>query len=383
MKVAMLATDSREFLREYHNPEPCFGTAPEALLEVVPEFTDIQMHVISCWQKPMRAPQKLANNIWLHGLVVPKIGWLRTGYQGCIRAVRKKIQALRPDIVHGQGTERDCGICAALSGFPNVVTIHGNMAVLARLQKARFGSFMWCAARLENFTLKRTGGVFCNSQYTEDLVKPRARRVWRVPNSIRAQFFSAPPGVADSSRCVLVNVGVISQRKQQLELLEMAAEWHRKGLHFELRFVGMADPHSEYVRRFLNRIEAAEKVGYARYLGMKSGPELIELFDRSHAIIHVPHEEAFGLVVAEGLARNLKLFAFRVGGVADIASGVDGAALCEPNDWPELSNAVVNWMKRGHPRAVTAATSIRERYHPRTVVRRHLEIYEEVLKTHR
>src|SRR5205823_257675 len=104
------------------------------------------------------SPAKLAENIWYWGLHVPKRGWLRSGYQGCIRAVRKKLKEIQPDIVHGQGTERDCALSAVLSGFPNVVTLHGNMAELARLLRARFGSYGWLAARLETFTLKRAGG---------------------------------------------------------------------------------------------------------------------------------------------------------------------------------------------------------------------------------
>ena len=75
---------------------------------------DVEVHVVSCTQQPMKSPIKLAENIFFHSLLVPKIGWLRTGYQGCIRAVRKKLRAIQPDIVHGQGTERDCACSYAV-----------------------------------------------------------------------------------------------------------------------------------------------------------------------------------------------------------------------------------------------------------------------------
>jgi hypothetical protein len=70
--------------------------------------------------------EKLADNLWYHPLHVPKIGWLRTGYQGCIRAVRKKLREIRPDIAHGSETERECAISAVFSGLLNAVTIQGN-----------------------------------------------------------------------------------------------------------------------------------------------------------------------------------------------------------------------------------------------------------------
>lgn len=380
MKVAMLTADAREHWREYDKPEPYFGTPQEALFEAVPDFPELELHVISCWQKPMRAPEKLARNIWFHGLLVPKIGWLRTGYQGCVRAVWRKVKQLQPDLVHGQGTERDCGVCAALCRYPNLITIHGNMAAIARSQRARIGSFLWCAARLETFALKRAGGVLCNSAHTEHLVEPRARRTWRVPNPLRSEFFSALGPPARTGKCTLLNVGSISELKQSLRLLEWAGDWHRKGLDFELCFIGMADPQSAYARQFLERMQPAEKAGYARYLGMKSGGELVELLDRAHGLIHVPQEEAFGLVVAEGLARNLKFLGFKVGGIVDIATGVDGAELYGANDWEALSEGVQRWVKQGYPGALKAAEVIRARYHPKAIVVRHLEVYKDFLR---
>src|ERR1017187_1184757 len=146
MRVAILTSDNRESFKDYTNPMPCMGFAPDALLQGFAGLPDAEIHVVSCLQQPVSSPEKLADNIWYHGLLAPKIGWLRTGYQGCIRAVRRKLKEIRPDIVHGQGTERDCAISAAFSGFLNVVTVHGNMRLIAQVNHARPFSFLWLAA---------------------------------------------------------------------------------------------------------------------------------------------------------------------------------------------------------------------------------------------
>src|SRR5262249_50249020 len=195
MVIAQLTTDNREPFREYHKSDPWFGAAPEALLAGFASLPEAQIHVLSCTQKPVAAPQKLAENIWFHSLHVPKIGWMRSLYQGCVRAIRKKLHELKPDIVHGEGTERECALGAVFSGWPNVVTIHGNMKAMTAFHPARIGSFHWLAARLETVALRRTAGVFCNSAYTESLVSPRTRRVWRVPNAVRPAFFSPAPNL--------------------------------------------------------------------------------------------------------------------------------------------------------------------------------------------
>ena len=95
MKIALLATDNRQPYREYDNPAPWFGTAPEALLQGFAQMPEAEVHVIFCTQKPMiSSPEKIAPNIFFYSLHVPKTGWLRTLYQGCVRATKKKLREI-------------------------------------------------------------------------------------------------------------------------------------------------------------------------------------------------------------------------------------------------------------------------------------------------
>jgi glycosyltransferase involved in cell wall biosynthesis len=378
LRIAIITAEVREHKKDYADPTPGFGTPLEALRQGFAALPGIEVHYVSCLRQPVNAPEKLAANIWYHALHVPKIGWIRTGYQGCIRAVRKKLREIQPDIVHGQGTEHNNALCAVFSGFPNVVTIHGNMAELARLFRARIGGYYWITARLEDFTLGRTAGVFCNSAYTESLVRPRAQKTWRVPNPLRREFFApAPKG---SRPCLLLNVGVITERKRQLELLDVAQALNRQGLKFEFHFIGHVNSSDSYGAAFLKKIKPLESAGCARYLGEFATAELIRQFDSAGALVHFPSEEAFGLVVAESMARGLKFFGARVGGIADIAKDVAGAELFDPEDWNGLTEAIAVWIRQGHPQLPDAAAALMsERFHPAVIARRHLEIYREVL----
>src|ERR1043165_2262439 len=134
MRVALLTTDNREFFKDYGCRTPYFGTAPEALLQGFALNKEIEIHVVSCTRVAMQSPEKLAPNIYFHSVCVPKIGWMRTMFAGCIRAARKKLNQIRPDLVHGQGTEEYCSISAVLSGYPNVMTIHGNMRLISQVK---------------------------------------------------------------------------------------------------------------------------------------------------------------------------------------------------------------------------------------------------------
>jgi glycosyltransferase involved in cell wall biosynthesis len=381
MKVVQLTTDSREHFKDYQNPKPYFGAAPEALLQGFAGRSDVEMHVVSCVRHPLPTPVQLAPNIWYHAVHVPRWGWLTTGYQGCIRAVRRKVQELRPDIVHGQGTERDCAVSAVWSGFPNVLTIHGNMAELARVFRAKVGSHAWLTARLEDYSLPRTAGVFCNSAYTESLVAKKAKKVWRVANPIRLPFFSPDATARRNTRPILINIGFVCPRKRQLEVLAVAENLQSQGLDFELRFIGHHVPGDPYAETFLAKVRQGEQAGYARYVGTLDVQPLIAELDGAAGMIHMPSEESFGLVVAEALARNVRFFGARLGGIQDICSGVPGTELFSPDDWSGLTNALSTWIKLGHPSPVGAAELIRSRYHPEVIASRHVEIYREVLSS--
>lgn len=371
----MLIPDNRDEFRRFSEPEPMFGPAPTALLEGLARRSDCEVHVVSCVKQPVRSPAKIAGNIHYHSLLVPKWGWMRGGYLGCVQAIREKLREIQPGIVHGQGTERYCAFSAACSGFPNVVTIHGNMAELARLFGARPFGFHWLTARLENFTLARTHGVFCNSEYTEHLVAPRARRTWRVPNAIRDAFFDEPRPREKPAKPVILNVGVICPRKRQLEILQALS---KLGEDFELHFIGAASPQEGYDEQFSAALETSGGKRVGRALGELNLRELIDAFDGAAALIHFPSEEAFGLVVAEALARDLKFFGARLGGIKDIAAGAAGAELIEADDWTGLRHAVQRWLESGSPRPANRAL-MRSRYHPDAIAAHHEEIYREVL----
>jgi glycosyltransferase involved in cell wall biosynthesis len=379
MRIAIVTVDGRDRFCYCKEPEPILGTAPLALLEGLAAFSQCEVHVVSCVQQPVRSPEKPAESIYYHSVIVPKWGWMRGAYIGCVRAVRKKLREIKPDLVHGQGTERYCALAAVYSGLPNVLTIHGNMRELARINQARPFSFHWLAACLERFTLPRSRGVFCNSHYTQGLVKGLAAATWLVPNPVRGMFFSPATAIPPSLPPILLNIGVISPRKSQIEILELAARLHQRQVKFQFHFLGPLDEGTPYGARFRQQINQAEREGFARYIGMKNANDLVACMDAAAGMVHAPYEEAFGLVAAEGLARNLKFFGARVGGLVDIATGTEGAELFEPGDMAALEEGVFKWLSSGYVKPTQAARQIRERYHPEVVARRHLEIYREIL----
>jgi glycosyltransferase involved in cell wall biosynthesis len=379
MKIAILTTDNRQHDREYHKPAPWFGTAPEALLQGFAQSPEIEVHVISCTQQPMVSPEKLAENIFFHSLHVPKIGWQRTLYQGCVRTVKKKLREIQPDIVHGQGTERDCAISAVFSGFPNVLTIHGNMRLVAKVERARPFSFWWNAARLETFTIPRSHGVVCITNYTREAVADLAKKTWVVPNAVDASFFEVQPEINLEQPPIILCVGAICFRKNQNAFIRALDPLAAKR-KFQAVFLGSAPRENSYCREFFELVAARDWCRHFDFVGR----EKLKSHLRATALLALPSlEDNCPMAVLEAMAASVPVVAAKVGGVPDLIEDGKTGLFCDPQNAASMGGAVEKLLAQPEfARALAAEAKVRakERFHPVVIARRHLEIYREVLR---
>jgi glycosyltransferase involved in cell wall biosynthesis len=374
MKIVQLTTDNREPHRQYTSETPWFGTAPEALLQGFAKLPEVEVHVVSCAKRVMKSPARLAENIYFHSLQVPRIGWLRTGYQGCIRAVRRKLREIRPDIVHGQGSERDSNISAVLSGFPNVLTIHGNMRMVARVHHAAPFSFLWCAALLERFTIPRSNGVVCITSYTQKAVADLARKTWLVPNAVDSAFFEVQREPTPLVRFLCV--ATVDGRKNQNALIRALDALRPEG-KFELVFLGGANRENPYCREFFELIEARP---WCRYGGYADRTAMREHMASADGLVLPSLEDNCPMVVLEAMAAGVPVAAARVGGVPDLIRHRETGLLFDPTSAKEMAAAMEQMLSdRERTMATLAQGEARKRFHPEIIARRHLEIYREVL----
>jgi len=376
MKIAILTTDAREYYKDYSCPTTYFGTAPEALLQGFSQLPDIEVHVVSCVRKEMHSQDKLSDNIWYHPVLVSKIGWMTSVYQGCIRAVRRKLREIGPDIVHGQGTERDCAITAVFSGYPNVLTIHGNMRLIAKVSKAKPFSYGWLNAHLEAVTLPRTDGVVCITHYTENAVRNLARRTWVVPNAVDANFFEInnhPGGIPE-----LLVVGLVCARKNQNALIR-ALDSLAATRAFRVSFLGQVQREDAYEAEFFELLRSRP---WCEWCGFANRDALRARLAVAAGVVLASLEDNCPMVVLEAMAAGVPVVAPNVGGVPDLVTdGVNGL-LCDPTQKESMAEVVQRLLENPHAAskmAVVAKDMAIERFHPRRIALRHLEIYREVL----
>jgi glycosyltransferase involved in cell wall biosynthesis len=378
VRIVQLTNDNREIQRKYHLDEPVFGPAPEALLEGFKALGDeVEVHVVSCLQQiPRRSPTKLADNIFFHPLHVPKIGWLRSGYQGCIRAVRHKLTEINGDIVHGQGTERDCAMCATYSKSPNVLTIHGNMRLVAKVLRAKPFTYYWFASILERHCLRNTNGVVAISNYTASNVAPFTPKTWLVPNAVHPSFFNLKRQPENPTRILCTaNVGI---RKNQIGLIRAMDSLAEK-TPLRLVFAGAGSHTDAYFEEFLGLIRARE---WCEYCGPLDRVALQNEMSRATAAVLPSYEDNCPMVVLEAAAAGIPVAASKVGGVPDLVQDQETGMLFDPHSEPDMARVIGNLLAEEAMRQRLAARAREvslERFAPRKVAERHLQIYRDVV----
>ena len=376
--MALVLADERDVLQRYDLPDPYFGSAPTALLEGFKNRPDIEVHIVGCVRNSLRVPERVADNIYYHAVRVSRWAFLRTAYLPCILKVRKKLRQIQPDIVHGQGTERYQGLCAAYSGFPNVITIHGNMRQIASALRAKPCSFHWLAARLEPWAIRYTAGVICLSRHTQQQVRGLARQTWLVPNAAQEAFFKIERAPAKVPTLLFAaNVAPYKNQNLLIRTLDPIAS----STEIRLIFVGRVAEGDAYSQEFLSLVDSRP---WCTHLGFQAGPALRDHFQNAHVLVLPTLEDNCPMVVLEAMAAGLPVAASRIGGIPDlIDDGVDGL-LFDPRNPEAIRSAVLRVLSDSRAANALAAMARKralERYHPVEIARRHIEIYAQTCRT--
>lgn len=375
-RIAIITTDARHRLGESARRDPNFGTAIRALLQGFEMLEEVEVHVISASPVHLESPAKLAGNIWFHHLAVPKLGWGKTLFAGCVLAIRKCLDEIQPDIVHGQGTERDCAIAAVLSGYPNVLTIHGNMRVHARRGENRNKPYYKLAALLEGFAVRRTDGVVCISSYTRELVEPSARQCWLLPNATESSYFNAKP--APEPPLTLLFIGALDERKNPIGYIKACGKLISEN-GWRMRLCGEGNPDSPYM---VELRQLAAEYPWIELPGWVSRENLLSEMEKAGLLVLPTLEDNCPMVVLEAMSAGLPVIASRVGGVPDLISEGKTGMMFDPLDPESMRNATKTLIADPGLRARIAAaarTEANERFHPRSVAEAHMKIYREVL----
>ncbi len=335
MRVAMIVIDSNEVCddrwRAKGIPSPHVHPAIAAVIDGLKFEKEVELHVVF-GNSRISLPQSV-NREGITYTAVPSaranLPGMGGGLLGRFLGIRKYLKELQPDLVHGQGTEREAGLVAAFCGFPSLLTLHGNFRELRKIFKTRLLDYHWCAAHLETVVLLKIQGIICISRYAKEITSGFSKWQFVIPNPVDGKFLSIerPPR---SSRPKVICMGSIDERKRTLFILEACKVLWEEGLDFEFCVYGGQGWEGEYNAKFLTAIQPWIDKGVAKYLGFTENPEIA--IAEADIMVSASIEESFGMNVLEAMASGTPVVAPRVGGIPDIVEDGKTGLLFNPLD---------------------------------------------------
>lgn len=343
IRVAMLVTDANErssFTRcDPSRPSPVLHPAEENLLQGLRKIDGLEIEVIYAKANPL--PEDFRKDLNCKFVPVPYspvgVAGIRSYYLGRLIALRKYLRTRRYDVVHAQGTERECGLVASLIPGVSVITLHGNLTQIAKtLQAPRF-SYFWTASLLETRAVKRVSGVHCISSHAMKCVDAFAKRTWIIPNSVAPSWYRVvrKPSTTPWIACV----ADITEWKNPIALVKASDAVRASFPEAELHFFGACHEQHPYAEAFLREIEARP---WCVFHGKSSVPFLQDVLSNATCLVLPSKQENFGLVLAEAMAAGVPVLGADVGGIPDVIKNDITGLLFDPDDVNALGRVLVS-----------------------------------------
>lgn len=341
---------------------------------------DVECHVV-CATQGVIERECVHDSLCVHFLPRLPLPRLATARLYDVPRLVRRIRALRPDIVHGQGQTRH-GLAAVRCGLPAVVTPHGVIFVESRLLQRHaldaIGAFKRALMdRNEREVFRRASDMILISPYLREIYGPMlSARPHAIENPIEPVFFDLPRAPEPGR---LLFAGTVVPRKCVHDLVAALAALDRPDV--QLRVAGpLVDPASvERVRRCAAAGGITQRVVLT---GALTQAELLDEFARAEILLLASREETSPLVIAQAMACGLPVVASAAGGVPHMVRDGETALLFpfgETRACAERIRGLLDDPARRARMAAAAQAEARRRFHPDAVAAQTVAVYREIL----
>jgi glycosyltransferase involved in cell wall biosynthesis len=240
-------------------------------------------------------------------------------------ALRREIEARRPDLVHAQDTLGSGYVSLkSASGAPVVVTVHG-------ITREEVQHLPWGLARararilgvsIERYCIRHARYLVASTGYPTRYFGTEIRgRISEIDNPISDDFFAVAPRPEPGR---VLYAGAIIARKRLLDMVEAMPRLLDRVPTAALRVAG-GEPEAAYAASVRARIGMLGLESRVHLLGGLRREALLEEFARASAFVLPSQQETSPLSIGEAMAAALPVVATRVGGVPDLVDeGITG-----------------------------------------------------------
>ena len=379
MTVACANDLSGAAMQDIMRPSPILHPAIHNLLEGLSGISSLDIEVVFGKKHINANDCRKEGNITYtpipySPLPLPGFGW---SYLARFNAIKKYIKTIHHDLIHAQGTERESGMIAAFSRKPSLLTIHGNFREISKLMPSSLWSYNRINAKLESIAIRKCTSILCISKYTQNSVIKLNPNTHLLPNAVSNRFFDIERNPISGR---VVCVGSISERKNQIALLESCDKIAKIVPNFELHFWGDCNKKNNYTLEFYEKIE---KRKWSRYLGVADHIQMLSLLSESELMVLPSIEDNCPVVLLEAMAAGLPIAASSVGGIPELISDGLTGILISPENMEFSANRILELLLSKFSLeqfSLSAKKLAACTFSPERIAKNHYLIYERLSK---
>ena len=285
------------------------------LPEAFSKIQGLEMHWITLSDQVEKEMTFSADEALFHVLPTSKHGRASSFFVQDRRRIQACLQEVRPDVVHGWGTEDVYALAAVTSGYPHLISMQGILSAL--ILKSWMHPREYFQALLEIWCLRKAQLVTTESKWGATMVQRRrgSQPIEIVEYGVRNNFFSVKWSPEKDRPCAIF-IGSIVARKGIEDLVEAFRNLKKEG--YRLKVIGRAK--TKYLSIIQKRAE-----GTVDWLGEQPAELVQGEMSRAWCLVLPTRADTSPNVVKEARVIGLPVITTRNGGQASyVQDGEDG-----------------------------------------------------------
>ena len=285
------------------------------LPEAFSKIQGLEMHWITLSDQVEKEMTFPVDGAFFHVLPTSKKGRAASFFVQDRRRIKECLNKLRPDVVHGWGTEDVYALAAVTSGYPHLISMQGILSAL--ILKSWMHPREYFQALLEIWCLRKAQLVTTESKWGATMVQRRrgSQPIEIVEYGVRNNFFSVKWS-PEKDRPYAIFIGSIVPRKGIEDLVEAFRNLKKEG--YLLKVIGQAK--SKYLSILQKRAE-----GTVDWLGEQPAELVQGEMSRAWCLVLPTRADTSPNVVKEARVIGLPVITTRNGGQASyVQDGEDG-----------------------------------------------------------
>lgn len=332
------------------------------MIKGLSRFKDLEIHVVTASPDAEEEKEFLADGVSVYIVPFDKRFGNVTFYSNTRKRICKKIQDIKPDIVHSHmfGYYTLAGLDAGHKKM--VVSTHGISnsswyGPSSFIEMIRYFSQDY----IYNKCAKRARRIIINSPYTkEHMAKftpssypfsfakasenrlPKGERVYELNNTVSSQFFDIDNNCEEPGRIFFA--GYVCDTKGVMTILEAFSILKKRYGYLTLNLAGKIADHGFYTKavKYLNDNKLE---GHVKFLGHLDENNLIDEYRKASVFVFPSKQDVAPMSVLQAMASAKAIVASNVGGIPYIIDdGVNGF-LVDKMDSEALAEKVSLFLK--------------------------------------